>query len=65
MFTVANNLSHVASLYHLLSLYWEAIVFLETIDLISSFILQRFDQPGLKTYQVLQDLLLNAVTPYH
>ena len=32
----------------------------ETIDLISSFILQRFDQPGLKTYQVLQDLLLNA-----
>ena len=30
------------------------------------FILQRFDQPGLKTYKVLQDLLLNAAkgVPY-
>ena len=41
-------------------------IYYETIDLISSFILKRFDQPGLKTYKVLQDLLLNAAkgVPY-
>ena len=41
-------------------------MYYETIDLISSFILKRFDQPGLRTYRVLQDLLLNAAkgVPY-
>ena len=41
-------------------------IYYETIDLISSFILKRFDQPGLKTYKVLRDLLLNAAkgVPY-
>ena len=41
-------------------------IYYETLDLISSFILQRFDQPGLKTYKVLQDLLLNVAkgVPY-
>ena len=32
----------------------------ETLDLIVSFILQRFDQPGFRTYRTLQDLILNA-----
>ena len=35
-------------------------IYYETLDLISSFILQRFDQPGFRTYHVLQDLILNA-----
>lgn len=32
-------------------------IYYETLDLISSFILQRFDQPGFRTYR---DLILNA-----
>ena len=41
-------------------------IYYQTIDLISSFILKRFDRPGLKTYKVLQDLLLNVAkeVPY-
>jgi len=39
--------------------YYRQIYF-KAVDLISSFILQRFDQPGLKSYQILQDLLLKA-----
>ena len=35
-------------------------IYYENIDFISSFILKKFDQPGLKTYTVLQDLLLKA-----
>ena len=35
-------------------------IYYEAPDLISSFILQRFDQPGFRTYRVLQDLILNA-----
>ena len=35
-------------------------IYYETLDLITSFILQRFDQPGFRTYRVLQDLILNA-----
>ena len=35
-------------------------IYYETLDLITSFILQRFDQPGFRTYSVLQDLILNA-----
>ena len=35
-------------------------IYYETLDLISSFILQRFDQSGFRTYHVLQDLILNA-----
>ena len=35
-------------------------IYYETLDLIVSFILQRFDQPGFRTYRTLQDLILNA-----
>ena len=35
-------------------------IYYQTLDLITSFILQRFDQPGYRTYCVLQDLILNA-----
>ena len=35
-------------------------IYYETLDLIVSFILQRFDQRGFRTYHTLQDLILNA-----
>jgi len=35
-------------------------IYYETIDLAASFILQWFDQPGLKTYRILQDLFFKA-----
>jgi len=35
-------------------------IYYETIDLAASFILQWFDQPALKTYRILQDLLFKA-----
>jgi len=35
-------------------------IYYEILNLISSFILQRFDQPGFRTYCVLKDLIFNA-----
>ena len=35
----------------------------EAIDLVTNAIRQRFDQPGFKTYSIMETLLLNALKP--